>query len=209
MLEEALARSPLRSLSITRSYASSSRIGSPSWEMPSRYVQRIKSHAKTVYGTHIWNAQHWKENMPEALESGRVRIQGSSFFFFASTLGLLGLEQDSTFCVLKKRSRLLYATTRTARGRLGLHPLKSNARLVRRVLPHDTQTSTRRRGPKDATGHRRAGNAVRQRGTRHAGDSGRGASRSSATIAPEPCEHTSLPGGHFGKKCKSELKPTN
>ncbi|KAI0278950.1 hypothetical protein BGY98DRAFT_1096446 [Russula aff. rugulosa BPL654] len=46
--------SPLRSPSITRSYASLSKIGSPSW--------------------------YWKKSMPEALESGRVRIQGHDFF---------------------------------------------------------------------------------------------------------------------------------
>ena len=78
MLEEALARSPLPSLSITRSYASLSKIGSPSWVMPSRYVQRIKS--PTNIQNAYWSLQHWKEIMPEALESGRVRIQGSSFF---------------------------------------------------------------------------------------------------------------------------------
>jgi hypothetical protein len=119
--------------------------------------------------------------MPEALESGRVRIQGSAFFASA----LQGLEQSSRFWdVMLKRSRLLYTTTCTARGRLGLYPLQNNARLVRRVLPHHTETSTRCRGVKGTAGHRRAGNAVRQRGTCRTGDPGRGASHSPATIAP-------------------------
>jgi hypothetical protein len=34
-----------------------------------------------VSSDNIYFPQYWKSNMPDALESGRVKIQGSSFFF--------------------------------------------------------------------------------------------------------------------------------
>ena len=62
--------------------------------------------------------QYWKKNMPSAVESGRVKLQGSSVF----TSTFSGLTQ-LTFG--SPRPRLLQATACAARGRLSLHPRQS------------------------------------------------------------------------------------
>jgi hypothetical protein len=85
---------------------------------------RAKNQSHTNIQNAYWSQQHWKGIMPEALESGRVRIQG-----FIGFLLPLGIGKSSHFGFLK-RSRLLYTTTCSARGRLRLHALQDNARLV-------------------------------------------------------------------------------
>ena len=83
--------------------------------------------------------------MPNAVESGRVKLQGSLILTTVSMLAQLTLDFPSP--------RLLYATTCTARGCLCLPRFQNIARLVRRVLSHHTETSARCRWAKDPVGH--------------------------------------------------------
>lgn len=69
-------------------------------------------------------SQYWKENMPKAVESGRVKLRGS----LISTSVIIPVSAQLMFGL--PRPGLLHTTACTARGRLRLPRFQSTARLV-------------------------------------------------------------------------------
>jgi hypothetical protein len=146
--------------------------------------------------------QYWKENMPDAIESGRVRLQGL-FYFRLYPPGV-----GTTDMIGFPRPRLLHAPTCTAGGRLRLSRLQNTARLVRRVLPHPTETFACCCRTKDSACLGRAGFCHRLRRTCHTRDPGSGGSHPPQAATPQhgPSRLIGVSYRHAGKKVKRNSK---
>jgi hypothetical protein len=112
--------------------------------------------------------QFWKKNMPDALDSGRVKLQGPSYSIHV-------FPRDERRCSGFSSPRFLRPSASAGGRYRSVSSVQDSPRLGGRILRQNFEATASRRWAQDPASHYRTTDSVRLRRTGHARNSRRGA----------------------------------